>query len=65
MALEHCKGCAELKLKQEGDPASCTNQNKDSSCICANCIIKMICENGCQEFDDWYVEKLDNYLKGP
>lgn len=58
---EYCKGCITYivnnrdALTNNDDPIICsyTNHNKDGKCPCSSCIIKMMCEITCDEYEDF------------
>ena len=55
----HCEGCITLK-DPYGKGISCYwySYNKDGSCPCTNCLIKMICDLFCDNFGKW-TEKME------
>ena len=43
---ESCNGCA-------AKGRVCSTFNNDGSCPCVNCLIKMMCNNQCEKYDEW------------
>ena len=44
--------CVDCMVIGGGDV--CYNLNIDNDCPCGLCIVKMICENFCYVWDEWY-----------
>ncbi len=50
---KYCEGCT-YYIKYGSDMVNCIPYNKDGSCPCANCIVKMICTyNVCDAWTKW------------
>jgi hypothetical protein len=44
--MDYCDGCiAPCTPEKTGDP---------SGCPCVNCIVKMMCFDSCDEWEDWF-----------
>ena len=56
MNTNNCKGC----LLYETDSVGCITRNSPNiiNCPCNNCIIKMLCKTGCQEYKDCEKESI-------
>jgi len=53
---KYCKGCYTLSyVYLYGPKLECTyvRYNKDGQCPCTKCIVKMICQQGCPEYDTY------------
>ncbi len=51
-----CKGCT----MYENDTHCIIIENKkDGKCPCKNCLVKVVCEYSCEEYDE-YIENLDS-----
>ena len=48
MSDENCDGCVMIK-----DKGWCTivANKKDNDCPCRTCLVKVMCENACKEYD--------------
>jgi len=55
----HCDGCN----AQEGN--SCPRENTDGTCPCTLCILKMMCDNICEELEKWaYFQFGEDFKEG-
>ncbi len=48
----HCEGCSHYRAYR--NKASCVDYNKDGSCPCTICIVKLMCNNTCDNWETWY-----------
>ena len=46
---DYCEGCA----TSTEDQCDMSNINKEGECPCTECIIKMICRQGCNGYNEW------------
>ena len=50
--FKNCEGCNYYAMYE--DRASCIEFNKDDSCPCVVCLVKMVCRhNVCDEWVEW------------
>ena len=59
---EHCKGCFEYNIGNDGYPSWCpvVPSKDDRDCPCGVCLVKMLeCEEPCQEWYDY-----DQFVNG-
>jgi len=56
-----CKGCLSFEVVDNSPIASCAvlYERDGMICPCIDCVIKMVCETPCEDFDNW-----DIYLNG-
>jgi len=52
MIKEYPEDCKDCMVLSTGD--NCYELNWDNDCPCGLCIVKMICENFCDMYDEWY-----------
>jgi len=59
MINKHCKGCL-IGIVYQGimTDALCSTKNKDGSCPCGLCVVKMMCSKRCEKRSDWIMPKL-------
>ena len=53
--MTSCGGCLTHKVQQMSETILCqyTKYNKTGSCPCTICLVKSMCENGCETRDKW------------
>jgi hypothetical protein len=51
MDSKDCKGCS-----YRATAIQCF-KTEDTDCPCAVCIVKMMCDRSCDEWDDWYINR--------
>jgi hypothetical protein len=56
-----CSGCLSVELIENSPITKCAvlYEKDNRMCPCAQCIIKMMCENPCEDFEKW-----DIFLNG-
>jgi len=49
---ESCNGCSMLAIEYNGDLLYCDyiDNNIDGICPCTECIVKVMCQNGCSDY---------------
>ncbi len=50
--IDYCEGCDTYS----GNKEDCAIDNKDGSCPCCTCIVKVMCQDACDEWSKWYAE---------
>lgn len=50
--MSNCEGCTTHKV---GEHFNCSfiADNEDGSCPCTKCIVKVICDEPCDDFEEW------------
>lgn len=59
-ANDGCFGCFVRGDMDAANPNSCEYYNRDSSCPCTNCLVKItcdICTGDCEPYETWYENK--------
>lgn len=59
--MTFCDGCETYRGPGEYFDCSYHKNNQDGSCPCSNCIVKVMCGDPCDKYDDWVDEKDPNY----
>jgi hypothetical protein len=59
--MDNCDGCR-LHGIDYYDQITCLPHNKDGSCPCSFCLVKIMCDDFCDKADDWWnnIERLNN-----
>lgn len=64
---EKCIGCSQYDPEYHDDsPCERPGEYEGYTCPCIDCVIKMICEDGCKPYEDYhqYVIKRQDQEKG-
>ena len=60
MSDEKCKGCITDHYETGTHHCYWDYYNKDGTCPCSNCLVKMMCNEACDEFEKW-----NGWIKSP
>ncbi len=62
--ISNCDGCFTLINLNGYLSCSYFFNNKDGSCPCTNCLVKVICEEACSNYKKWGVKMNTNFSEG-
>lgn len=59
LETNECEGCYSYSMNQHYDNDVCSFEqfNENGECPCTECLIKMMCSNGCEEYLGWSNQK--------
>jgi len=57
ITMDCCKGCATYIGAGEYHDCAYAEYNKKGACPCSKCVVKVMCVEPCDEYDEWIQHK--------
>jgi hypothetical protein len=53
---DHCEGCC-TSFNSQDESCQLSKHNDSGQCPCSTCIVKVMCEKSCDDFDEFRKDK--------
>ena len=60
---ENCKGCIEFQSSEYSSRCLLIDSNKHNNCPCTFCLIKSMCQEPCEDYNDFMMKCIENSKK--